>query len=270
MANIEKHKPGSFCWIELGTSDQGAAKEFYGGLFGWAPDDNPMGPDEFYTIFKIDGRQAGAAYTLRKEEREHGVPPHWNLYVATESADATAKRAEELGAKVLAPPFDVFDAGRMAVIQDPTGAAFCLWEAKKHVGATIAGVPGTICAADLITQDQDAASDFYEKLFGWQIGKEDEEPGHRYYHIFNGGEFMGGIPPASFAPKGVPPHWQIYLQVADCGASVAKAKELGARIYMPKMKVEDVGWMAIVADPQGASFALFQMAAATKAVTSEK
>lgn len=270
MANIEKHKPGNFCWIELVTTDQGAAKKFYGELFGWTADDNPIGPNDFYTIFKIDGRQVGATYTMPAQQRAQGVPPHWLLYVATESADTSAKRAVELGGTIGVGPMDVFDAGRMALVRDPVGAHFCLWEANKHVGGTIAGVPGTLCAADLITTDQDAASEFYEKLFGWQIGKEDEEPGHRYYHIFNGGEFIGGIPPASYAPKGVPPHWQIYVQVADCEASTAKAKELGARIYMPTMRVEDVGWMAIVADPQGASLALFQMAAATKAVANDK
>lgn len=258
MSNIEKHRPGSFCWIELATSDQGAAKKFYGELFGWAPNDMPMGPGDFYTIFHLGGRQVSAAYTQRGDEREQGIPPHWNLYVATESADASAKRAGELGAKVLAEPFDVFDAGRMAVIQDPTGAVFCLWEAKSHVGSRIGGVDGTLCVADLMTRDQEKASAFYEKLFGWRIAKEDEEPEHRYYHIFNGEEFIGGIPPAGWTAKGVPPHWQIYLQVADCDASAAKAKQLGARIYMPPMKVEDVGRMSVMADAQGASFAIFQ------------
>lgn len=264
MANIEKHKPGNFCWIDLVTTDQNAAKKFYSDLFGWTPDDNPMGPDDFYTIFKIDGRQVGATYTMPAQQRAQGIPPHWLLYVATESADASAKRAAELGATIVAEPMDVFDAGRMAVVRDPAGAHVCVWEAKKHVGSRITGVPGTLCAADLVAAaDQDAAAEFYDKLFGWQISKEDEEPGHSYYHIFNGGEFIGGIPPASYAPKGVPAHWQIYVQVANCEASVAKAKALGARVYMPTMKVEDQGWMAIVADPQGASFAMFQAAAKT-------
>jgi uncharacterized protein len=267
MANIEKHKPGSFCWIELATSDQNAAKKFYGELFGWTPNDMPMGPNDFYTIFHVDGRQASAAYTLRKEHHARGIPPHWMLYVATESADASAKRAEELGGKVEAPAFDVFDAGRMAVIQDPTGAYFCVWQAKNHVGSRIDGVDGTLCAADLMTSDQDKAAEFYEKLFGWQIGKEDEKPEHRYYHIFNGGQFIGGIPPANSAGPGVPAHWQIYLQVGNCEASAAKAKELGARIYMPAMKIENVGWISVMADPQGAAFAMFQ--AAKKAMASD-
>ncbi|MGC1105761.1 MAG: VOC family protein [Candidatus Acidiferrales bacterium] len=259
MTNIEKHRPGSFCWIDLATTDQNAAKKFYGELFGWTAKDNPMGPNDTYTIFHVDGRQVSAGYTLQGHQRERGIPPHWGLYVATENADASAKRAAELGAKVLAPPFDVSDAGRMASFQDPTGAAFSVWEPKKNVGSRIVGVDGTLCAADLLTADQDAASAFYEKLFGWRIGKEDEDAAHRYYHIFNGEEFIGGIPPASFTGGG-PAHWQIYLQVANCEATTAKAKQLGARIYMPAMKIENVGWMCVMADPQGAAFAIFQPA----------
>ncbi|MFZ0213249.1 MAG: VOC family protein [Candidatus Acidiferrales bacterium] len=262
MANIEKHRPGDFCWIELATTDQAAAKKFYGELFGWATDDSPMGPGDFYTTFKIDGREAAAAYTLRTEQRAQGIPPHWNLYVAVENADDDAKRAAELGGKILAAPFDVFDAGRMAVMQDPTGASFSIWQAAKSIGTRITGVPGTLCVADLMTPDQEAASHFYEKLFGWKIGKEDEEPVHRYYHLFNGEEFIGGIPPASFRDPSVPPHWQIYILVADCAAASAHAKKLGAEIFLPPMDIEGIGWISVMADPQGAVFAVFQAARA--------
>jgi uncharacterized protein len=262
MANIEKHKAGDFCWIDLATTDQGAAKKFYGEMFGWTAKDSAMGENQYYTMFSIAGREVGAGYGLQEHQRKMGMGPHWMPYVATESADASVKRAAELGAKVIAPAFDVFDAGRMAMFEDPTGAKLCVWEAKKNAGSRITGVDGTLCAADLMTSDQDAASAFYEKLFGWKIMKEDEESAHRYYHIFNGDDFIGGIPPASYA-GGAPAHWQIYLQVANCEASAAKAKELGARMYMPAMKIEDVGWMAVMADPQGAAFAIFQAAAKT-------
>lgn len=267
MANIERHKAGDFCWMDLATTDQSAAKKFYGEIFGWAAKDSPMGENQFYSMFSIGGREVGAGYTLAEHQRAMGMGPHWMPYVATESADATVKRAEELGAKIIAPAFDVFDAGRMAMFEDPTGGKLCVWEAKSHVGSRITGVDGTLCAADLITPDQDAASAFYEKLFGWRIMKEDEEAAHRYYHIFNGEQFIGGMQPADWW-GGAPAHWQIYLQVANCEASAAKAKELGARIYMPAMKVEDVGWMAVMADPQGATFAIFQ--AARKAAASDK
>src|SRR5438067_1881407 len=127
MPNIEKHEPGSFCWIELATTDQNAAKAFYTELFGWAASDFPMGPGEFYTMFELDGRDAAATYTMKEQMRSQGIPPHWMIYIAVDSADATAGKVTAARGKVIAPPFDVFDIGRMAVLQDPTGAVFSAW-----------------------------------------------------------------------------------------------------------------------------------------------
>src|SRR5438105_2840990 len=169
MAIVEKHAPGSFCWVELGTTDQAAAKTFYSSLFGWTPNDFPMGPGDLYTIFRLDGRDAAAGYTIRPEQRAQGVPPHWMLYIQVESADDAAARAEKLGGKVLAPAFDVMTVGRMAVLQDPTGAIFTAWQPKQHSGIGIAGVPGTLCWADLSTPDPARAREFYSALFGWKI-----------------------------------------------------------------------------------------------------
>ncbi len=261
MPHIEKHAPGEFCWIELATTDQAAAGKFYGPLFGWSFNNFPIGPSDFYTIFQLEGRDTAAAYTLRPEQRSQGVPPHWNLYVSVESADAAAGRAAQLGGKVLAPAFDVFDSGRMANLQDPTGANFSVWQAKKNIGTRIAGVDGTLCWADLSTPDQALAGQFYSDLFGWKMMKEDEDPAHNYWHIKNGEEFIGGIPPAAHRQPGVPPHWLPYFTVSDCDATAAKAKQLGAKLHMPPTDFEDVGRISVIADPQGASFAVFKAAA---------
>ncbi len=99
MANIDQHPAGSFCWIELHTTDQNAAKSFYGSLFGWAPHDNPMGPNDFYTEFKLQGREAAAACTLRPDERSQGVPPYWMIYVAVANTDAAVIKAQQLAAR---------------------------------------------------------------------------------------------------------------------------------------------------------------------------
>jgi uncharacterized protein len=258
MPNIDQHALGSFCWIELGTTDQNAAKNFYSSLFGWHASDNPMGPGSVYTIFQLEGRDAAAGYTLMPEQRSAGVPPHWLLYILVESADEAVRRAAQSGGQVLKPAFDVMDAGRMAVLQDPAGAVFAVWQAKNHSGIGIGGVDGTLCWADLSVPKRDDVERFYSDLFGWTFGKEDEAPEHAYWHIKNGEEFIGGIPPDTFRNPGAPPHWLAYFLISDCDASAAKATQLGARLYLPPMTVEDVGRMAVVADPQGAVFALFQ------------
>src|SRR5215471_11894214 len=192
MTNVQKHPAGSFCWIELSTSDQAAAKKFYSNLFGWTLNDSPMGPNEFYTIFKLNGHDAAAAYTLRKEERDQHVPPHWNLYIQVDSADDAVAKAAKLGGNVLAPAFDVMDVGRMGVIQDPTGAVFCVWQAKKHSGLGVVGENSAFCWADLVTPDPARAEKFYSTLFGWKLEKGDKDPSG-YLHIKNGETHIGGI-----------------------------------------------------------------------------
>lgn len=258
MAHIDHHPNGSFCWIELSTSDQAAAKTFYESLFGWTPNDMPMGPGEFYTIFRIEGRDAAAGYTLRKEQVAQHVPPNWILYIQVENVDASAAKVSQLGGTVVVAPFDVFDAGRMAVIADPTGAHFCLWQPNRSKGTGIAHVPGTLCWADLSTPDPKRAGEFYAKLLEWQIL--DDEKGTGYLHIKNGEHFIGGIPPTKTRPPGVPAHWLPYFWVDDVDASAAKAKQLGANVCLPPTSLEDVGRLAVIADPQGAVFAIFKSA----------
>jgi predicted enzyme related to lactoylglutathione lyase len=256
MPHMEKHAPGTFCWVELATTDQDGAKHFYGSLFGWTFVDYPMGPGDFYTMFRLDGRDAAAGYTMR--EREKGVPPHWNLYVAVEDADRSAARAVELGGKVPAGAFDVYTNGRMAVVIDPGGAAFCLWQPKQTQGVAVMGENNSYCWADLVTSDRIRAKQFYEGLFGWKIvpGKDKDES--TYLHIGVGEQFFAGIQPDRMRPPGVPPHWLPYFMTADADASAAKAKELGATVLVPPMTVEQSLRFSVLADPQGAVFALFQ------------
>ena len=256
MANVDKHAPGAFCWIELSTSDQDGAKHFYSSLFGWTISDMPMGPNDFYTIFRIDGKDAAAAATLRPEQVSQGLPPHWLIYMAANSADETAERAAHAGGTVMAPPFDVFNAGRMAVVQDPTGAMFSIWQANMNTGIGIAGVDGSLCWADLSTPDADRAKQFYSDVFGWNISTENDPSG--YLHIKNGEEFIGGIQPAAHRNPNAPPHWLAYFLVSDCNAFAARAKELGAQLLVEPMSMEKVGRMSVMADPQGAVFAIFQ------------
>jgi predicted enzyme related to lactoylglutathione lyase len=259
MTNIDKHPAGSFCWVELATTDQAAAKNFYGSIFGWTPNDNPMGPGEVYTIFKLEGRDAAAGYTLRADQSARNVPPHWMLYILVDKVDASAAKVPQLGGTVIATPFDVMDAGRMAVITDPTGAHFCLWQATRSNGIQIAHVHGTLCWADLSTPDPKRASDFYSGLFGWQIFADPKDKSG-YLHIKNGEHFIGGVPPAAYRQPGTPAHWMAYFQVDDVDATANKAKEMGAKLFLAPMSMEGVGRMSVIADPQAAVFAIFKSA----------
>jgi hypothetical protein len=213
-----------------------------------------MGPDGSYTIFNLENRNTGAAFTIRGETR--GMPANWMLYVATDSADESAAKAAAAGGRVIKAAFDVMDFGRMAVVCDPTGACFGLWQAKQHIGTGITGVPGTLCWADLSTSDPEAAVPFYQAVFGWKIGASEKDDSG-YLHIQNGQAFVGGVPPARYRNPQVPPHWLLYMYVADCDASSARVKELGGNVHMEPTTIEKVGRMAVVADPQSAVFSIF-------------
>ena len=257
MPTEERYAPGEFCWIELATSNQNAAKSFYAALFGWTARDVPIGPSEIYSLFELEGRVAAGTFTISPSESAAGIPPHWQLYVAVTSADESAKKAGELGGKVLEAPFDVMDRGRAAVIQDPAGAVFSLWEGKKRSGLGVIGDPGSFCWADLNTSDQSRAKIFYEGLFGWKLTQgQGKESG--YLHIVNGENFIGGVPPASHSCASEPPHWLIYFAVSDVDKTFQIAKDMNAGILRQPMDFEGVGRIAMLADPQGAVFALYR------------
>jgi hypothetical protein len=259
MTNIDKHPAGSFCWVELATSDQAAAKKFYSSLFGWTPNDMPMGPNEYYTIFRLEGRDAAAGYTLRPDQVAQHVPPNWMLYIQVDSVDASAAKVPQLGGKTIVAPFDVMDSGRMAVIQDPTGAYFCLWQSNKSTGIGIHSVDGTLCWGDLSTSDTASAQKFYSGLLGWQFIS-DPKDSSGYLHIKNGEHMIGGLPPSKYLQPGVPPHWLAYFLVDDVDATANKAKEMGAKLFMPPTTMDGVGRLSVIADPQGAVFAIFKSA----------
>jgi predicted enzyme related to lactoylglutathione lyase len=258
--------PGAFCWFELVTTDHGAAKSFYSALFGWTPSDLPVGPDGSYTIFRRGDRDTAAAYAMPAEYRAQGMPPNWLLYVMVENADASAARASELGGSIAVEPLDVMDQGRMAVIADPLGARLALWQPKQHGGVSTYGEIGAIGWADLQVRDQVRAADFYSALFGWKMveGKtmKPANPGD-YYHIVNGSDMIGGIPPAEHVDPHAPPAWLMYVEVTDCAASTRQAVTLGGRSYVDTMAIGENGRISVIADPQGAVFALHESARPT-------
>ena len=262
MPQVTHHAPGSFCWIELNTSDPVAAKKFYSSVFGWATEDTPAGPDMVYTMLKLNGKDVGALYKMPAEMTSQGIPPNWLSYVSIKSADESAEKAKSLGATLFKEPFDVFDVGRMAVIQDPTGAVFAIWQAGTHKGAGIYNVPNSFCWNELATRDTKKAGDFYTGLFGW--GKNVQQMGPMTYTSFmNGDRPAGGMYSPTPEMGEIPPNWLAYFAVDDTDAKLAKANELGATTIAPAMDIPGVGRFAVIADPQGAVFGIIKLSGPT-------
>src|ERR1700704_6680443 len=99
MAELTSHKPGTFSWPELATTDQKAGVAFYRALFGWDMNEQTMGTGDVYSMFQMRGKPVGAGYTMRADERNMGIPPHWNSYVTVANVEESAKKAESLGGK---------------------------------------------------------------------------------------------------------------------------------------------------------------------------
>jgi uncharacterized protein len=261
------HAPGTFSWVDLSTTDAEAAKAFYSGLFGWQIEDLPTG-DGVYSMGSIGGRNVAAIAEQAEQERAMGVPPHWNNYVTVESADATAGKALELGGNVILEPFDVLEAGRMAVIADPGGAVFSVWEPKQQIGAELVNERGALCWNDLGTHEPQRVKGFYEALLGWST---EDLAGGAYTVVRVGGHTNGGIRPMGEDESGVPSYWLPYFAVESADDAAAKAKQLGATALVEPMDVPaaaDVPLMdgsesseqnrlAVIADPQGAAFGIF-------------
>jgi predicted enzyme related to lactoylglutathione lyase len=257
MADMEKYEPGMFCWADLSTSDLGAAKKFYGEIFGWAFDDMPNDKG-VYSMVKVRGREVGAAF----EEKTPGAPPpHWNTYFSVADVDASTKKATALGGKAFMGPFDVFDVGRMSVVQDPTGAVFCIWQPKKHHGARVFMEPNALCWTELSTKDTKAARAFYTGLFDWKTKASDPSNPEAYTEWHVGERGIGGMMPmpAEAEKMGAPPHWLNYFAVTDCDATAKKAQELGAVLYVPPTDIPKVGRFSVIRDPQGAVFAIIKV-----------
>jgi len=260
MAEFTKHLPGTFCWPELSTTDQKGAVAFYRALFGWDVHEQPMGPTETYSIFQMRGLDVGAGYTMRAEEKNMGAPPHWNAYVSVENADAAAKRAQELGGKAIGPAFDVMDAGRMAILQDPTGAFFQVWQPAKNIGVRILNEPGALVWTELTTSDPAAAEKFYVGLFGWKPKHAAPGSPMEYTEFTVAGAdnpSIGMMKKPPHMPPDMPSFWIPYFLVTDVDASAEKAKSLGGSIHFGPQDIPGTGRFAVIADPAGAAFSIF-------------
>ena len=278
MLERDGYPAGVPCWVDTGQPDPEAAVEFYGGLFGWEFEDRmPADSPGRYFVAQLRGRDVAA---VGSQPEQAPPTPGWNTYVWVDSADDATAKVKAAGGNALMEPFDVLDAGRMAVLTDPEGAVFCVWQAKEHKGAQLVNEPGTWNFSELNTRDPEGAKAFYGTVFGWEAETLDYGDGQTTMWRLPGyGDFLERRDPdlrrrmaADGAPEGfedavawlipmtsdqypddVPPHWSVTFAVADADAVADRAAKLGGQVRVPPFDAPFVR-MTVVSDPQGAAF----------------
>lgn len=260
MPERTEYTHGTPSWIDLMTTDVDGAKAFYADLFGWNYEDNETDqPGVTYTMARRNGKDAAGMGAQNPEQTEMGIPPLWNSYVTVDDVEATVARVEGAGGRIMAPPFDVMEAGRMAVIVDPTGAVLSLWEAGENIGSEVVNEHGALTWNELLSPDVEKAAAFYAELFGWSTETMDMGEMGTYTVFTLGGDQVAG----AMAPpmEGMPAMWGVYFHVDDCDGTVAKATAAGASVLMEPTDGPP-GRMASLSDPQGAAFSVIQPAEA--------
>jgi uncharacterized protein len=287
MPERDGYIPGVPCWVDTSQPDPRAAVDFYSGLFGWEFESVlPAEAPGQYFIGRLRGGDVAAVGSIPE-----AMPPMamWNTYVWVESADDTAAKVREAGGSVVMEPFDVMDSGRMAVFVDREGAAVCAWQANQHRGAQIVNEPVSLTFNGLHTRDLDGAKSFYGSVFGWATLALDgaemwtlpgygdylerDNPGLRKQIAEAGGptgfeDVVASVNPIPDDQPDTPPHWSVTFSVADTDATAARANELGGKVIVPPF---DAPWsrLAIVGDPQGATFIASQFVPENKDLGSQ-
>jgi uncharacterized protein len=272
MTDQDRYIAGVPCWVDTTQPDPDAAAGFYGDLFGWQLEDAmPPGAPGKYLMARLGGKTAAAVSSPMGEAAPAAT---WNTYIWVDDADETAAKVRDAGGAVLSEPFDVMDAGRMAVFADPAGAVFSVWQPKDHRGAEVVNEPGSLNFNVLNTRDLDGAARFYGAVFGWELL---DVGGAPMWALPAYGDFLERRTPGlreNMKGMGAPPrfeevvaaamripgdrqdtsaHWGVTFAVDDADAVAARATELGGRVIVPPL---DGPWvrMTVIADPQGATF----------------
>ncbi len=253
-------KPGEFCWVDLSAHDLDAATTWYGNLFGWTSMQQDTGGGPPYSFFLRGEAAAGAVGQMNDEMKAQGIPPMWNSYVCVEDCAATQQRAADLGATITVPTTEIPGYGKLCFILDPEGASVAMWQQTGEAGPGVAvGEPNSLSWNELMCRDVAASREFYGQLFGWKFA--DMPMGDVVYTMIKCGDQDAGGMMAMDGPQfeGIPSHWLVYFAVADCDAATKAVADSSGVVRVPPTEIP-VGKFSVVADPQGATFSLIQLA----------
>jgi uncharacterized protein len=255
MPQVDSHAAGMINWADFVSTDLDAATGFYTGLFGWETEDMPMpGTEGVYRFFRLGGRDAAAGGTMPADMAGQGIPSHWNVWVASDSAEKTVEWAAAAGGQVLMPPTTLGPSGTLAMVADPGGAAIGVWQADQHIGAGVVGEPGAMTWWEVNTRSFEACKDFYGQVFGWDAEPLDA-PGVTYAIWKLDGKMVGGMLEMNEQWEGIPSSWMVYFAVAGTDEAAGRATELGGSVGAPPFDTA-FGRIAVLVDPAGGHFSV--------------
>lgn len=274
MSERDEYIPGVPCWVDASYQDPESVLPFYSGLFGWEFMPVMASPDERFFIATING---GSAAGIGELPAGHPAVPAWNTYIAVTNADDAVAKAQAAGGEVVAPAFDIGEAGRMAILKDPQGAVFCVWQAGQMKGAKIVNEHGAVNFNTLHTNDLDAARRFYGEVFGWTTLS---LAGMEFWTLPGYGDYLEILTPgirAGAAEMGAAgfedvvavldsvsgdeqPHWHVTFAVNDADAAAADATRLGGSVLVAPLDAPYVR-LTVLADPTGTPFTASQFVA---------
>ncbi len=256
MAEVAAAIANKPAWVDLSSSDAAASRDFYAKLFGWQIEVSADPRYGGYAIARIDDRDVAGIGPTQSPD----APTAWMVYIGTNDAANLAQKVQAAGGRVIAPPFDVGDQGRMAVFQDPSGAFISAWQPTTMRGFQT-NAPDTFGWAELNARGIDKAIPFYNAVFGWAHKTSAMGEGAPPYTEFQlgGDSIAGGMEMNPMVPAQVPSYWMVYFSVEDVESSFRKAIEAGAQEMLAPQEFPG-GRFAILSDPQGAAFGLLKMA----------
>jgi predicted enzyme related to lactoylglutathione lyase len=253
---VSSHRPGTPSWVDVTGPDVEVLAGFYSSLFGWDAEDQGEEAGH-YTMFSRGGRSVAAA---SPSQPGADTPPAWTTYVTVADADAAAATIADAGGMVMAPPFDVFDSGRMALAADPTGGVFAVWQPGEHIGAEVVNEPVSLCWNELTVRHAETALAFYGRVFGWEVNLAggDDAP-FIYRELVLGDRAVAGCMEMDETwPEAIPTHWMTYFAVEDTDATARRAAELGGTVSVEPFDLP-TGRTAVLNDPAGAVFSVITL-----------
>lgn len=245
------HAAGSVVWLDLSTTDVDRARRYYGELLGWEYEASDTGQG-VYVIARVPGGEVGGMMAQDPAQTETGVPSAWTVFFGTDDIDHAVARVEELGGSVLEPPFAIPGDVRIAIVADPTGAVCGLMETSDP--GVVWGAGGSPCWVECLTREPETSRRFHESLFGWKSGE-----GTGDYVVFStdGSQVAGLMAMPPQVPEEAPSYWLVYFAVDDVDEMCGRTEREGGTVLEPTHGIDE-GRFAVLEDPTGAVFAVFE------------